>query len=57
MFRLYQVRQSFINVNMITMSSHKIYGPKGIGLLLIDEEINLEPIIVGGGQELSLIHI
>ncbi|MBO8203740.1 cysteine desulfurase family protein [Prochlorococcus marinus] len=42
------------NVNMITMSSHKIYGPKGIGLLLIDEEINLEPLIVGGGQEYGL---
>ncbi len=39
------------DVDMITMSSHKIYGPKGIGLLLIDEEINLEPLIVGGGQE------
>jgi len=39
---------------MITMSSHKIYGPKGIGLLLIDEEINLEPLIVGGGQEYGL---
>jgi len=39
------------DVNMITISSHKIYGPKGIGLLLIDEEINLEPLIVGGGQE------
>jgi len=42
------------NVNMITISSHKIYGPKGIGLLLIDEEINLEPLIVGGGQEYGL---
>ena len=39
------------DVNMTTISSHKIYGPKGIGLLLIDEEINLEPLIVGGGQE------
>ncbi len=42
------------DVNMITMSSHKIYGPKGIGLLLIDEAINLEPLIVGGGQEYGL---
>ena len=42
------------DVNMITMSSHKIYGPKGIGLLLIDEEMNLEPLIVGGGQEYGL---
>ncbi len=42
------------DVNMITMSSHKIYGPKGIGLLLIDEEINLDPLIFGGGQEYGL---
>jgi len=42
------------DINMITMSSHKIYGPKGIGLLLIDQEINLEPLIVGGGQEYGL---
>ena len=42
------------DVDMVTMSSHKIYGPKGIGLLLIDEEINLEPLIVGGGQEYGL---
>ena len=41
-------------VNMITMSSHKIYGPKGIGLLLIDQDITLEPLIVGGGQEYGL---
>jgi len=32
----------------------KIYGPKGIGLLLIDQDITLEPLIVGGGQEYGL---
>jgi len=37
--------------NMITLSSHKIYGPKGIGLLLIDEDIQLTPLLYGGGQE------
>ncbi len=42
------------DVNMITISSHKIYGPKGIGLLLIDQDITLEPLIVGGGQEYGL---
>jgi len=37
--------------NMITLSSHKIYGPKGIGLLVIDEDIQLNPLQYGGGQE------
>jgi len=39
------------SANMITLSSHKIYGPKGVGLLIIDEDINLEPLLFGGGQE------
>jgi len=37
--------------NMITLSSHKIYGPKGIGLLIIDEDLQLNPLFYGGGQE------
>tara|TARA_Y100000589_G_C27171519_1_gene636930 strand:+ start:297 stop:1445 length:1149 start_codon:yes stop_codon:yes gene_type:complete len=37
--------------NMITISSHKIYGPKGVGLLLLDKDIQLQPLILGGGQE------
>ena len=40
--------------NMITISSHKIYGPKGIGLLILDKEISLNPILLGGGQESGL---
>ncbi len=49
-----ELNDLFSKVNMITISSHKIYGPKGIGLLLIDKDINLEPLIVGGGQEYGL---
>ena len=41
-------------VNMITLSSHKVYGPKGIGLLLIDDHLDLQPLILGGGQEYGL---
>ena len=37
--------------NMITISSHKIYGPKGVGLLILDDDIQLNPLIIGGGQE------
>ena len=37
--------------NMITLSSHKIYGPKGVGALIIDEDIKLNPLLFGGQQE------
>ncbi len=40
--------------NMLTISSHKIYGPKGIGILLIDKDIELQPLFLGGGQEFGL---
>ena len=40
--------------NMITISSHKIYGPKGIGLLILDKDILLNPLLIGGGQEFGL---
>ena len=38
-------------VDMLTLSSHKIYGPKGIGALYISDDKFLSPIITGGGQE------
>lgn len=44
-----------IGADMITLSSHKIAGPKGVGALLIDRRVikerGLSPIILGGGQE------
>ena len=40
--------------NMITISSHKIYGPKGVGLLILDKDIILNPLLIGGGQEFGL---
>jgi len=42
---------SQLNVNLLTLSSHKIYGPKGVGALIFDKSIDLEPMIHGGGQE------
>jgi cysteine desulfurase len=38
-------------VDMMTLSAHKIYGPKGIGLLYVKKGIGLEPQVAGGGQE------
>ncbi len=39
--------------DMISLASHKFGGPKGVGLLYVPREIELEPVIHGGGQELG----
>jgi len=40
-----------LGVDMLTLSSHKFYGPKGTGLLYVRKGIELIPLIHGGGQE------
>lgn len=39
---------------LMTLSSHKIYGPKGAGALIADRGIELAPLLHGGGQEKGL---
>lgn len=41
-------------VNALTISSHKIYGPKGAAALVLDKRIELRPLVSGGGQERNL---
>ncbi|MGZ7117873.1 MAG: cysteine desulfurase NifS [Methanobacterium sp.] len=43
-----------MNVDMLSMSAHKVYGPKGIGALYVKKGVRLEPIIHGGGHEKGL---
>jgi cysteine desulfurase len=40
--------------DMIAISAHKIYGPKGIGALWVRDGIELQPLLHGGGQEQGL---
>lgn len=40
-----------LGVHAMTLSAHKIYGPKGVGALILDKRIALTPQIDGGGQE------
>lgn len=40
-----------LGVDMLTLNSGKIYGPKGVGLLWAASHVNLKPLIYGGGQE------
>ena len=40
-----------LGVDLLTLNSAKVYGPKGIGILYVKNKVELEPIIYGGGQE------
>lgn len=40
--------------HFLTLSSHKIYGPKGVGALVADRSLALPPLLDGGGQEREL---
>ncbi len=43
-----------LNVHAMTLSAHKIYGPKGVGALVLDKKIELKPLLSGGGHEQGL---
>ena len=42
------------DVDLLSLSAHKVYGPKGIGALFKRSGVSIEPIVTGGGQELGL---
>lgn len=38
-------------IDLLSLSGHKIFGPKGTGLLYCSEQVKLKPLVFGGGQE------
>jgi len=42
------------NIDMLTVNSHKIYGPKGVGGLFVREGTKIDPLLHGGGHEFGM---
>ena len=38
-------------IDLVSVSGHKIHGPKGIGFLYVNEKVKIRPVIFGGGQQ------
>jgi len=47
----FRIQPKRMNIDLLSVSAHKIHGPKGIGFLYINEKIKIHPIIFGGGQQ------
>lgn len=43
-----------MHIDLLSVSGHKIHGPKGIGFLYVDEKVKIKPILFGGGQQNGL---
>ena len=48
-----ELKPKEMGISLMTMTAHKIYGPKGIGALFLDEDISVIPLVHGGAQEFS----
>ena len=50
-FRIYPKK---MNIDLMSVSSHKIHGPKGVGFLYVGEKVKILPISHGGGQQKNM---
>lgn len=50
-FGKYTIYPGRMGIDMMSISSHKFHGPKGVGALYIRDRVKVKPIIYGGGQQ------
>ncbi len=53
-FGKYRLRPRAAKIDLLSVSAHKIHGPKGIGFLYVRDGVRLHPILFGGGQQHGL---
>ena len=47
----YKIRPKKQGIDLLSVSGHKIHGPKGVGLLYVGDGVKIRPILFGGGQQ------
>lgn len=47
----YQIYPKRLGIDLLSVSGHKLHGPKGVGFLYINEKAKVKPLIYGGGQQ------
>lgn len=50
-FGKYRIYPKRLGIDLLSVSGHKIHGPKGVGFLYINEKAKVQPLILGGGQQ------
>ena len=50
-FGKYPIDVEKMKIDMLTMSGHKIHGPKGVGMLYMRKGLKVKPLMLGGGQQ------
>lgn len=53
-FGKYRTYPKRMGIDLYSISGHKIHGPKGVGVLYINEKVKIHPILFGGGQQKGL---